>query len=164
MQLNRKIKLSINDNVCLGRCNWILVQCNRTGYAKAPDDGAFAYMASLYARYNPAMRKNGEFSDGVTNGAAWWVFPTLLCLGLFYFFSIHLFVCSRTEEEYEQAIVHRMFCSLYFFSTALSWNCVVVQDRYPLYGGMQDWNYIHGNCFEITLEMNDEKWPHFSKV
>ncbi|XP_024398551.1 carboxypeptidase SOL1 isoform X1 [Physcomitrium patens] len=30
---------------------------------------------------------------------------------------------------------------------------------YPLYGGMQDWNYLHGNCMELTLEMNENKWP-----
>ncbi|XP_062098712.1 carboxypeptidase SOL1-like isoform X2 [Humulus lupulus] len=31
--------------------------------------------------------------------------------------------------------------------------------RYPIYGGMQDWNYIHGDCFELTLEISDNKWP-----
>ncbi|KAH7835850.1 hypothetical protein Vadar_030488 [Vaccinium darrowii] len=30
---------------------------------------------------------------------------------------------------------------------------------YPIYGGMQDWNYIHGSCFELTLEISDNKWP-----
>ncbi|CAK9313457.1 unnamed protein product [Citrullus colocynthis] len=30
---------------------------------------------------------------------------------------------------------------------------------YPIYGGMQDWNYIHGGCFELTLEITDNKWP-----
>ncbi|KAK9165723.1 hypothetical protein Scep_000914 [Stephania cephalantha] len=30
---------------------------------------------------------------------------------------------------------------------------------YPIYGGMQDWNYIHGGCFELTLEISDVKWP-----
>ncbi|KAG0495947.1 hypothetical protein HPP92_000638 [Vanilla planifolia] len=27
------------------------------------------------------------------------------------------------------------------------------------YGGMQDWNYINRGCFELTLEISDEKWP-----
>ncbi|KAJ9675512.1 hypothetical protein PVL29_024439 [Vitis rotundifolia] len=31
---------------------------------------------------------------------------------------------------------------------------------YPIYGGMQDWNYIHGGCFELTLEISDNKWPN----
>ncbi|ONK80830.1 uncharacterized protein A4U43_C01F22240 [Asparagus officinalis] len=31
--------------------------------------------------------------------------------------------------------------------------------RYPIYGGMQDWNYIHGGCLELTLEISDDKWP-----
>lgn len=30
---------------------------------------------------------------------------------------------------------------------------------YPIYGGMQDWNYIHGGCLELTLEISDNKWP-----
>ncbi|KAJ7974004.1 Carboxypeptidase SOL1 [Quillaja saponaria] len=30
---------------------------------------------------------------------------------------------------------------------------------YPIYGGMQDWNYIHAGCFELTLEVSDNKWP-----
>ncbi|KAJ8747693.1 hypothetical protein K2173_007855 [Erythroxylum novogranatense] len=25
--------------------------------------------------------------------------------------------------------------------------------RYPIYGGMQDWNYIHAGCLELTLEI-----------
>ncbi|KAM7277643.1 hypothetical protein ACFE04_004777 [Oxalis oulophora] len=30
---------------------------------------------------------------------------------------------------------------------------------YPIYGAMQDWNYIYGGCFELTLEISDNKWP-----
>eukprot|EP00878_Enallax_costatus_P002023 GHUV01002187.1.p1 GENE.GHUV01002187.1~~GHUV01002187.1.p1 ORF type:complete len:558 (+),score=92.71 GHUV01002187.1:1290-2963(+) len=29
---------------------------------------------------------------------------------------------------------------------------------YPVYGGMQDWNYIAGKCLAITLELSDNKW------
>ena len=36
--------------------------------------------------------------------------------------------------------------------------------RYPIYGGMQDWNYIHGGCFELTLEISDTKWPKAAEV
>jgi hypothetical protein len=36
--------------------------------------------------------------------------------------------------------------------------------RYPIYGGMQDWNYIHGGCFELTLEISDTKWPKADEV
>ncbi|KAK1604123.1 hypothetical protein QYE76_027796 [Lolium multiflorum] len=35
---------------------------------------------------------------------------------------------------------------------------------YPIYGGMQDWNYIHGGCFELTLEISDVKWPKASEL
>ncbi|XP_060198684.1 carboxypeptidase SOL1 isoform X1 [Lycium barbarum] len=35
---------------------------------------------------------------------------------------------------------------------------------YPIYGGMQDWNYLHGGCFELTLEISDDKWPNASEL
>lgn len=33
---------------------------------------------------------------------------------------------------------------------------------YPIYGSMQDWNYIVGNCMELTLEVSEAKWPQES--
>ncbi|KAF2291092.1 hypothetical protein GH714_019831 [Hevea brasiliensis] len=35
---------------------------------------------------------------------------------------------------------------------------------YPIYGGMQDWNYIHADCFELTLEISDNKWPNAEEI
>ncbi|KZV28947.1 carboxypeptidase D [Dorcoceras hygrometricum] len=35
---------------------------------------------------------------------------------------------------------------------------------YPIYGGMQDWNYIHFGCFELTLEISDNKWPNANEL
>ncbi|XP_075668846.1 carboxypeptidase SOL1 [Castanea sativa] len=35
---------------------------------------------------------------------------------------------------------------------------------YPIYGGMQDWNYIHYGCFELTLEISDIKWPSATEL
>ncbi|ESW15573.1 hypothetical protein PHAVU_007G083600 [Phaseolus vulgaris] len=35
---------------------------------------------------------------------------------------------------------------------------------YPLYGGMQDWNYIHAGCLELTLEVSDNKWPNATEL
>lgn len=31
---------------------------------------------------------------------------------------------------------------------------------YPLYGGMQDWNYVHAACLELTIELSNTKWPN----
>ncbi|CAN1235223.1 Carboxypeptidase SOL1 [Linum perenne] len=36
--------------------------------------------------------------------------------------------------------------------------------RYPIYGAMQDWNYIHAGCFELTLEVSDDKWPSIDEI
>ncbi|CAN0928345.1 Carboxypeptidase SOL1 [Linum grandiflorum] len=35
---------------------------------------------------------------------------------------------------------------------------------YPIYGAMQDWNYIHAGCFELTLEVSDDKWPSINEI
>lgn len=35
---------------------------------------------------------------------------------------------------------------------------------YVLYGGMQDWNYEHTKCREITLEVSMEKYPHGTRL
>jgi carboxypeptidase D len=35
---------------------------------------------------------------------------------------------------------------------------------YPIYGSMQDWNYIVGSCMELTLEVSEGKWPQESTL
>ncbi|CAI5454880.1 unnamed protein product [Caenorhabditis angaria] len=37
-------------------------------------------------------------------------------------------------------------------------------DWYIVAGGMQDWNYLHTNCFEVTVEMNCEKFPYQNRL
>jgi carboxypeptidase D len=35
---------------------------------------------------------------------------------------------------------------------------------YEVSGGMQDWNYVFGNCFEVTVEMNCVKFPKANQL
>lgn len=56
----------------------------------------------------------------------------------------------------------------FFYSVFLSNNNLFTHSidsfRYPIYGGMQDWNYIHEGCFEWTVEISDLKWPKATEV
>jgi len=80
---------------------------NETGssvYTACPDDQLFIELCKTYSSHNPPMWNSPYFSNGITNGADWYV----------------------------------------------------------IYGGMQDWNYVWLGCNEVTIELNDNKWPDAS--
>lgn len=35
---------------------------------------------------------------------------------------------------------------------------------YTAHGGMQDWNYVWQGCNDVTIELDDDKWPNFSRI
>jgi carboxypeptidase D len=35
---------------------------------------------------------------------------------------------------------------------------------YPIYGSMQDWNYLVAQCMELTIETSEKKWPAEEKL
>ena len=35
---------------------------------------------------------------------------------------------------------------------------------YLIYGGMQDWNYVWQGCNDVTIELDDAKWPAYSRI
>eukprot|EP00250_Pteridium_aquilinum_P018190 c23981_g1_i2 orf=864-1883(+) len=92
---------SLHGGALVANYPWDGTSDGRTRYSMCDDDETFRYLAKVYSGSHISMLKSTEFSEGVTNGAAW----------------------------------------------------------YPLYGGMQDWNYIHGRCMDLTLEITENKWP-----
>lgn len=75
-------------------------------------------------------------------------------------FSIEFEDGITNGASWYQHLIH-FLCLLQQMISSLSKNALC---RYPIYGGMQDWNYIHGGCFELTLEISDNKWPRASEV
>jgi hypothetical protein len=75
-------------------------------YSTAPDDALLIQQSLTYSTLNSPMYNSYWFSQGITNGVAW----------------------------------------------------------YAIDGGMQDWNYVWLGCNEVTIELDDDKWPNFSRI
>jgi carboxypeptidase D len=48
-------------------------QCMSGRYSASPDDALFKHLALIYASNNPSMTLSTEFTNGITNGAQWYV-------------------------------------------------------------------------------------------
>ena len=53
--------------------------------------------------------------------------------------------CGRTEKSFHHGITNGA-------------------DWYPLSGGMEDFNYLYGDCFEITIEITCCKYPYAKEL
>lgn len=137
--------LNILFTYILSHLHWLLMWINfRRNYYACPDDETFRFLASVYSRSHHNMSLSNEFQGGITNGAYWYCNLLKACVLISGF---HFSYQLTWNSSFSLAVVSRLTCC-----------------RYPIYGGMQDWNYIYGGCFELTLEISDNKWPPGNEV
>jgi carboxypeptidase D len=115
----------------------------------SPDNDLFKHLARVYASVHPLMQSGNacppeQFDGGITNGAQWYEVKGMWCT---------VYICmSIIKVEIVVTFVH----------IPSEQSNLVIMDEILSTGGMQDFNYIHSNCFEVTFELSCCKFPNAS--
>ena len=140
---------ALHEGALVANYPWDGTPDGSTRYAACPDDATFRWMASSYATRSPAMVSGPEFGKGVAR-------PTDDGL---------VVPEGGGGGGVSSSVSSSSVSSSASFSSGSSSSNVPDAGTtngaawYPLRGGMQDWNYLQASCFELTLELAQNKWP-----
>ena len=125
-------------------------------YSKSPDDEMFRRLATIYASHHETM-KTGKVcpGDNFKNGK--------FTKNFFY-----LKVVKFRTPFFHKGITNGAqwydgkFTKNFFYLFSQIQNLLFFFPKVP--GGMEDFNYLHSNCFEITMELSCCKYPKASEL
>lgn len=130
---------ALHEGALVANYPWDGSEDKSTKYVRSPDDATFKHMAAAYATWHKTMSKPTNKASFVGGSILVFKMWEDACTGLK---PANLVLPTNPPvQEFPNGGT----------TNGAAW--------YPIYGSMQDWNYIVAGCFELTLELSPQKWP-----